>query len=107
MAAHDPSLWETLQDFSQNLAIWTSRRMLLQETGNEKIVSLVSKALDFASTKDGKDSNFKLKTDQKSIIENVVCQKKDVLGVLPLGFGKQEPMGACGKPFVFHFLRAI
>ena len=27
-------LWETLQKFSQNLAIWTSRRMLLEQTGN-------------------------------------------------------------------------
>ena len=27
-------LWETLQEFSQNLAIWTSRRMLLEQTGN-------------------------------------------------------------------------
>jgi len=34
MAAHDPRLWETLQDFSQILAIWTSRRMLLEQTGN-------------------------------------------------------------------------
>ena len=34
MAAHDPRLWETLQEFSQNLAIWTSRRMLLEQTGN-------------------------------------------------------------------------
>jgi len=34
MAAHDPRLWETLQEFSQNLAIWTSRRMLVEQTGN-------------------------------------------------------------------------
>ena len=34
--------------------------------------SLLSKALDFALTKAGKDSNFKLKTEQKSIIEAVV-----------------------------------
>ena len=33
--------------------------------------SLFSKALDFALTKAGKDSNFKLKTEQKSIIEAV------------------------------------
>ena len=45
-------------------------------------------------TKASKDSNFKLKTEQKTIsIEAVVCQKKDVLGVLPSGFGKS---------FVFH-----
>ena len=50
--------------------------MLLEETGNKKIASLFSKALDFASTEAGKDRNFKLKTDQKSIIENVVCQKR-------------------------------
>ena len=34
MAAHDPRLWETLQEFSQNLAIWTSWRMLVEQTGN-------------------------------------------------------------------------
>ena len=34
MAALDPRLWETLQEFSQNLAIWTSRRMLVGQTGN-------------------------------------------------------------------------
>ena len=27
-------LWETLQEFSQNVAVWTSRRMLLEQTGN-------------------------------------------------------------------------
>ena len=34
--------------------------------------SLFCKALDFALTKAGKDSNFKLKTEQKSIIEAIV-----------------------------------
>ena len=40
------------------------------------MASLLSKALDFALTKPGKDSSFKLKTEQKSIIEAVVSQKK-------------------------------
>ena len=52
------------------------------------MASLLSKALDFALTKAGKDSDFTLKTEQKSIIEAVVCQKKGVLEVLPSGFGK-------------------
>ena len=34
MAAHDPRLWETLLEFSQNLAIWNSRRMLLEQPEN-------------------------------------------------------------------------
>ena len=34
MTAHDLRLWETLQEFSQNLAIWRSRCMLLEQTGN-------------------------------------------------------------------------
>ena len=55
------------------------------------MVSLFSKALDYA----GKDRNFKLKTEQKSITEGVVCHKKDVRGFLPTGFG---------KPLVFHLL---
>ena len=50
--------------------------MLMEETGNQKIASLFSKALDFALTKAGKDSNFKLKTEQKSFIEAVFCKKK-------------------------------
>ena len=36
------------------------------------MASLFSEALDFALTKAGKDSDFKLKTEQKSIIEAVV-----------------------------------
>ena len=62
------------------------------------MASLLSKALDFALTKAGKDSDFILKTEQKSIIEAVVCQKKGVLGVLPSGFGKS---------FVFHLLSDV
>ena len=62
------------------------------------MASLFNEALDFALPKAGKDSNFKLKTEQKSIIEAVFCQKEDVLGVLPSGFGKS---------FVFHLLRDI
>ena len=52
------------------------------------MASLLSKVLDFALTKAGKDSDFTLKTEQKSIIEAVVYQKKDVLDVLPSGSGK-------------------
>ena len=40
------------------------------------MASLFSKTLDFASTKAGKDSSLKLKTEQKSITEAVVSQKK-------------------------------
>ena len=40
------------------------------------MASLFSKTLDFALIKAGKDSSFKLKTVQKSIIEAVVSQKK-------------------------------
>ena len=76
MAAHDPRLWETLQDFSQNLAIWTSRRNALSANRELEMVLLCSKTLDFALTKAGKDSSFKLTKEQKSIIEAVVSQKK-------------------------------
>ena len=41
------------------------------------MASLFNKTLDFALTKAGKDSSFKLKTGQKSIIEAVVSQKKE------------------------------
>ena len=55
------------------------------------MASLFNKTMDFALTKAGKDSSFKLKTVQKSIIEAVVSQqkkKKNVLRALPTGFGK-------------------
>ena len=53
------------------------------------MASLFSKTLDFALTKAGKDSSFKLKTVQKSIIEDIVSQKKkNVLRALPTDFGK-------------------
>ena len=37
------------------------------------MAALFSEALDFALNKTGKDSDFKLKTDQKSILEYVVA----------------------------------
>ena len=72
MAAHDPRLWETLLDLSQNLATWTTSHAF---TANRKLESglvISSKELDFALTKAGKDSDFILKTEQKSV-EAVVC----------------------------------
>ena len=62
------------------------------------MASLLGKVLDFALTKSGKDSDFILKTEQKSFIEAVVCQKKGVREVLPSGFSKS---------LVFHLLRDI
>ena len=63
------------------------------------MASLFNKTLDFALTKAGKDSSFKLKTVQKSIIEAVVSQKKkNVLRALPTGFGKS---------LVFHLLSDV
>ena len=60
---------------------------------------LLSKSVGFClMTKAGKDSDFILKTEQKSIIEAVVCQKKDVLELLPSGFGKS---------LVFHLLSDV
>ena len=55
------------------------------------MASLFSKTLDFASTKAGNDSSFKLKTEQNSITEAVVSykkKKKNVLRAPPTGFGK-------------------
>ena len=63
------------------------------------MASLFSKTLDFALTKAGKESSFKLKTVQKSIIEAVVSQKKkNVLRAPPTGFGKS---------LVFHLLSDV
>ena len=57
MAAHDPKLWETLQEFSQNLAIWSSRRMLLEETKLEN--GLVTyRDVGFRFDQSWKDSDF-------------------------------------------------
>ena len=66
------------------------------------MASLFNKTLDFALTKAGKDSSFKLKTVQKSIIETVVTvsqkKKRNVLRALPTGFGKS---------LVFHLLSDV
>ena len=64
------------------------------------MASLFSKTLDFASTKAGKDSSFKLKTEQKSITEAIVSQKKkkNVLRAPPTGFGRS---------LVFHLLSDV
>ena len=45
------------------------------------MASLFSKALDFTLTKAGKGSDFKLKTEQKSIIEAVVDFSRHLLGL--------------------------
>lgn len=60
-----------------------------------------SRALDFALTKAGKDSYFKLKTQQESTIEAILCHKRDVLGVLPTGFGKSFVFQLLSDVFVF------
>ena len=59
---------------------------------------LLQKAFDFALAKAGKGSDFSLKPQQKSIIEAVICRKKDVLGVLPTGFEKS---------LIFHLLSDV
>ena len=55
-------------------------------------------AITSALKKAGKDENFCLKAEQRAIIEALVCSKKDVLGVLPTGFGKS---------LVFHQLSDV
>ena len=62
------------------------------------MASLFEKAADFALAKAGKSKNFRIKEEQKSIIEAIVYSKKDVLGVLPTGFGKS---------LIFHLLSNI
>ena len=55
-------------------------------------------AIASALKKAGKDKNFRLKSEQRAIIEAVVCSKKDVLGVLPTRFWKS---------LVFHLLHDV
>jgi len=55
-------------------------------------------AMASALRKAGKDENFCLKADPRAIIKAVVCSKRDVLGVLPTGFGKS---------LVFHLLSDV
>ena len=47
------------------------------------MAALLDRALEFALTKGGRDSQFMLKPEQKEIIEVLVLFKEDVLGVLP------------------------
>ena len=62
------------------------------------MAALLDRALEFALTKAGRDSQFRLKPEQKEIIEALVLFKKDVLGVLSTGFGKS---------LVFHLLSDV
>ena len=55
-------------------------------------------AIASALKKAGKDENVRLKSEQRAIIEAVVCSKKDVLGVLPTGVGES---------LVFHLLSDV
>ena len=48
--------------------------------------SLLDKAIDFSLDKLGR--SFSLKDKQKDIIQAIVQERKDVLGVLPTGYGK-------------------
>ena len=68
------------------------------QQSKNKMAELLGRALEFALLKAGKDSDFRLKDEQKAIIEAVVCKKKDVLGVLPTGFGKS---------LIFHLLSDV
>ena len=61
-------------------------------------MAALSRALEFALAKAGRDCDFQLKPEQKEIIDAVVCRKKDVLGILPTGFGKS---------LVFHLLSDV
>lgn len=58
----------------------------------------MNRAISFALSKAGRGSDFGLKQEQKAIIEAIVCSKKDVLGVLPTGFGKS---------LIFHLMSDI
>ena len=62
------------------------------------MAALLDRGLEFALRKAGRDSQFRLKPEQKEIIEALVLFKKDVLGVLPTGFGKS---------LVFHLLSDV
>ena len=62
------------------------------------MAALLDRALEFALRKAGRDYQFRLKPEQKEIIEALVLFKKDVLGVLPTGFGKS---------LVFHLLSDV
>ena len=70
-------------------------------TGHHSACSALPKqngGLEFALAKDGRDCDFQLKPEQKKIIDAVVCRKKDVLGILPTGFGKS---------LIFHLLSNV
>ena len=67
------------------------------------MAALLDRALEFALTKAGRDSQFRLKPEQKEIIEALLF-KKDVLGVLPTGFGKTLVFHLLSDVFDFEYL---
>ena len=62
------------------------------------MASLLDRSLEYALSKARKESDFRLKLEQKSVINAVVCTRKDVLGVLPTGYGKS---------LIFHLLSYV
>ena len=75
IARHDRRLWETAGIESKS-GFWDLTAHALRENRILENDLVFRKALDFALTKADEDSNFKLETEQKSIIEAVVCQKR-------------------------------
>ena len=61
-------------------------------------MAYLSRATEFALAKAGRDCDFQLNPKKKEIIDAAVCRKKDVLGILPTGFGKS---------LVFHLLSDV
>jgi len=68
-----------------------------------KDVDAFHKAIDYALEKLGK-ANLALKEEQYEILKAVVMMKRDVLAVLPTGFGKSLIYQSLG--FIFDFLRS-
>ena len=67
------------------------------------MAALLDRTLEFALTKAGRDSQFRLKPEQKEIIEALLF-KKDVVGVLPTGFGKTLVFHLLSDVFDFEYL---
>ena len=100
-----PELWNNQFSDSKISGVPVTRRMhaIVYNMASRVDVDAFHKGIQYALEKLGK-SNLALKEQQYQILKAIVMMKRDVLAVLPTGFGKSPIYQSLG--FIFDFLRS-
>ena len=103
----DTELWNNQFSDSKISGVPVTQRMhaiVYNVASRDKVdVDAFHKGIQYALEKLGK-SNLALKEQQYQILKAIVMMKRDVLAVLPTGFGKSLIYQSLG--FIFDFLRS-